>query len=294
MFASGPPEGVERTRRNLVAALAAEGFPEGREVAVEVVNLYGRPNEATRLADETVAGRPDAILVAGSDNARLLQARTREIPIIFSRVGDPVGAGFVRSLSRPGGNLTGVSNQSFALEGKRMEILKALRPGLRRVAVLRAQGTTADLTRRSQDSAASALGLTLVEVALASERDDPADFAPGIFGAGAQGAIIQFIDNQSPHLASFLADLVARGIAAMFLDHRLVRLGGLVSLGQRLDEFDPEPARILARILRGERAADIPVSLMARTHLALNLRTAAAMKLHVPDSIRLQVDELVG
>jgi len=293
MFADAPAERAEFTRRAIAAVLAEEGFVEGRDIVIEVVNLHGRTQQAARLADAVVASQPDLIAVSSTDNTRLFQQRTTRIPIVFRRVGDPVGAGLVQSLARPGGNLTGVANQSFTLEGKRLEILKALRPGLRRVAVLRAEGPIAELSRRSQDEAARTLGLTLEEILLPPGRDDPADFEREVFNAQAQGAIIQFINNDSPRLPAFLAALQARGIAAMFLDHQVVRAGGLVSLGERTDRYDPEPARIMARILRGERPANIPVSLMARIHLALNLRTARAMNLTVPESVRLQVDELI-
>lgn len=282
-------------RQFVVDQLRSEGLVPGRDFEVELVNTYERAADPGLLADEIVASRPDVISVSGTVDTRLFAERTRTIPIVFRAVADPVAAGLVTSLARPGGNITGESNLSFELEGKRLALLVDLRPGLKRVLVVDVEGVAGEMAAMSQDSAARELGLTLERLTLRRKqlREDFSLVPPRLASSRAQAALVSAFDVVSAEGRRLLAALESDGVPAVFLDNRIVRAGGLASLGQRVDVVDPTPVRIIARVLRGERPASIPVAQTTRTHFALNLRTARAMKLAIPDSVRLRADELI-
>ena len=279
-------------QRAIVSALAAEGLVAGRDVEVEMVAVADW-GERHRLADAIVGRRPDLVSTRGTDLTRLMQERTRELPIVFRNVGDPVTAGFVKSLARPGGNITGESNQSFVLEGKRLELLRELRPGLRRVAFVGTAGPAMELARREQHRQAEALGLRIDELLVGDDRgsEEFAAIPARLEALKAEAVVFTAFNAEHPQSQVILDFLAARAMPAVYLDRRMVERGGLASLTMR-EDYAPAAA-IIGRILRGESPATIPVALAARTHLALNLRTARAMKLAIPRSLRLRVDELV-
>ena len=294
LFIGATTQFAEQARRQILEHLAAEGLVAGRDVEVEMV-VVERWEEVASAADRVVASHPDVIATGGTDLTRLMQERTSTIPIVFRAVADPVGAGLVKSLARPGANITGESNLSYALEGKRYEILRELRPRLQRVLVVAVGGPAADLARKEQRVQAQRLGITLDEFTIARDRVDAefARIAPHLAASKPDAAIFQVFDPRHPESATILKTLESRAIPAMFLDNRIVQGGGLISLGIRNDIIDPTPVRIIARILRGDSPATIPVAQMTRTHLALNLRTARAMRLAIPESVRLRADEVI-
>ena len=289
LFYGESAAGGAAIQREVEAGLAAEGLMPGHDVVVEVVAIP-EWSERVRMADGILARQPDLIGTRGTDLTRLMQERTRDVPIVFRNVGDPVAAGLVQSLARPGGNVTGESNQSFVLEGKRLELLRELRPGLRRVAFIGTPGPAMDLARAQQRPQAAALGLEIDEFHV--ETDDDLGRLPEQFRkVKTEGAIFSVLNADHPGGAAVLGSLAARAIPAVFLDRRVVARGGLASLTMR-EELGPSTA-IMARILRGANPATLPVALAARPHLALNKRTARAMNLKLPDSLLVRVDELV-
>ena len=291
VFLDIEPAFADRVREFLKAQLAAEKLPD---VQVELVNLWKRGREVERAADEVVASRPDAVVVNGTRDALLFKQRTRDIPIVFRAVGDPVRVGLAASLARPGGNFTGQSNMSFTLDGKRVEILKDLRPALKRVTLVSIDTPALQYTRSSVAAAASKLGLGYDELVFPASLEDAAPVEKRVIAARCEGVVMQFLDAASANMAHFLASLESSNIPAIYANERIVRAGGLASLGQVMDDFDPAQVRILARILRGEKPGDIPVTLIAQTHLAINQKTARAMGIAIPDALKLQVSELVG
>ena len=291
LFLDIEPAFAERVREFVKAQLAAEKLPT---VQVELVNLWKRGNDVERAADEVVASRPDAVIVNGSRDALLFKQRTREIPIVFRAVGDPVRVGLAESLARPAGNFTGQSNASFMLDGKRVEILTSLRPRLKRVTMVNIQTPTLALTREAIRDAAVKLGLGFDELIFPASLEDASVVEKGVLAARPECIVVQFLDAASNNMAHFLAALESNNIPAVYANERIVRVGGLASLGQVMDDFDPTQVRMLARILRGEKPGDIPVTLITQTHLAINQKTARAMGIAIPDALRLQVNELVG
>lgn len=279
----------------MLEQLAAEGFVPGRDVEVDLVHADERSPGFAQAADAVVSSRPDVIAVSGTNVTRVFQARTSEIPIVFRSVGDPVAAGLVKSLARPGGNITGESNLSFALEGKRLQVLQELRPQLQRVLVVMLEGPGSDIARRHLAPEARQLGIAVEELVLGrgDGSDDLERILARLVATRAEAVIFQTFSLTHRQFASTLAALEGRAIPAMFLDHRIVQRGGLVSLGVRNDFPDPASVRSIARILRGESPGSIPVAQSTRTHFALNLRTARAMKLVVPQSVLLRADEVI-
>ena len=290
------PEAAERGRRITAEMLAAEGFVPGRDVEVEVVNLDIRDPAFAKAAADVVAGNPDVILVSGTNMARDFQARTNRIPILFRAVGDPVAAGLVASLARPGRNITGESNQAVQLDGKRLEVLIELRPRLKHVLLVAIEGRSGDLSREALEAEARRLGIALEVFMLGGNVGEARDFelvSSWFSKTRADAVICQAFPREHPRAAEALASLASRGVPAIFPDHRIVRMGGLVSLGARIDPPDPAPFRTLARVLRGESPATIPV-IQTNPHLAINLKAAREMKLAIPQSLHIRADELIG
>jgi len=290
IFLDIEPAFAGRVREFVRGQLAAEKLPA---VQVELVNLWKRGSEVERAADEVVASRPDAVIVNGSRDALLFKQRTRDIPVVFRSVGDPVRVGLAESLARPGGNFTGQSNMSFTLDGKRVEILKDLRASLKRVTLVSIDTPTLQYTRSSVMAAATKLGLGYEELIFPASLEDAAPVEKRVMAARPEAVMVQFLDAASNNMAHFLATLESKNIPAVYGNERIVRVGGLASLGQVMDDFDPTQVRTLARILRGEKPGEIPVSLITQTHLALNQKTARAMGIAIPDALKLQVNELV-
>jgi len=290
LFLDVEPAFAQRVAQFVQGALASQGLPDAR---VEVMNLWRRGNEVERVVDEVVASRPDVVVVNGSRDALLFKQRTRDIPVIFRGVGDPVRVGLVETLAHPGGNFTGQSNASFTLDGKRVEILKALAPRITRVTLVGIDTPTLPLTRSAISAAAAKLGLGYDEISFPAALEDASVVEKRVLAARPESVVVQFLDSASANMAHFLATLQAHHIPAIYGNERIVRAGGLVSLGQVMDDFDSGQVRTLVRILRGEKPASIPVTLITQTHLALNARTARAMGIAIPDALRLQVNELV-
>ena len=281
-----------RVRSGAAALLAPHGFIEGRNLSLAIVDYADRMPERERLARELVATRPDVILVVGSGDALLFQRLTTEIPIVFAGVADPEGTGLVASLAHPGANITGASSRYAELLGKRLELLRALRPGMRRVAVIAASGSSARLLHESALAAAGQLGLDVTRIVMEddSERSVEAMLAAlakarpeGVAYAGVR--VMGFV-------AKLLAALRGAALPAVFADHLVVSMGGLMSLGEREEETYARAMGIAARILQGGQPGSLPVDQLARPHLAINLATARAMRLAIPDSIRLRADQV--
>ena len=285
---------ASRGRRVMLEYLAAEGLVGGRDIEVEVTNLDVRDPAFAKAADDLVASNPDVIAVPGTNMARELKARTDRIPIVFRSVGDPVGAGLVESLARPGRNVTGEMNHAVALEGKRLEVLAELRPRLKHVLLITMEGRAGDLSRAALEPEAQRLGVRLESSLLGAAEERDIELVSGwLSQTRADAVICHAFPREHPRAAEVLAGLRSRAVPALFLDHRIVRMGGLASLGVRIDPPPVEPFRMLARVIRGENPATMPV-IQATPHLAINLGAAREMRLAVPQSLRIRADEVIG
>ena len=274
-------------------ALQKLGWIDGRTVLIDTRWTAGDPDRARKYAAELAALTPDVILADGGSVVGLLLQEIRSVPIVFTLTPDPVGAGFVESLARPGGNATGFTLFEYGIGGKWLELLKEIAPDIRRAAVVRdpalPQGT--GLFGAIQ-SAASAFGVELTPVNVRNTSE-------------IEGAIAAFA--QSPHgglivTASILAvlhrDLLVtlaaqQKLPAVYFNRLFVAAGGLISYGPDLSEQYVRAAGYVDRILKGEKPADLPVQAPTKYDLVINLKTARALGLTVPDSLLARADEVI-
>ncbi|HKF07696.1 MAG TPA: ABC transporter substrate-binding protein [Xanthobacteraceae bacterium] len=273
--------------------LQQAGWSIGRNVQLDI--RWATPDAAKirQQATELVALAPDVILTTGGSTMVAMQQATRTLPVVFVQVPDPVGAGFVDSLARPGGNATGFTQFEYGVGAKLLELLKEISPGLMRAVVLR-DPTSPDGV--GQFAAIQAVGLSLgVELRAVGVRDpDEIDRAVTTIARGPGGGLIV--------TASGLAILHRERIIALAARHRLVAVypyrffvinGGLISYGP--SSIDPyrRAAGYVDRILKGEKPADLPVQAPTKYELVINLRTTKTLGCEVPASVLARADEVI-
>lgn len=274
--------------------MRALGYVEGRNYVLEGRYADGKTDRLAALARELVGRNPDVLLVATTPGNLAAKSATAAIPIVMVLVADPVGAGIVPSLARPGGNVTGITNIVAELAGKRLEILKEMVPTATRIAVfINPNSQNAPLQMQSAEAAARRLGVELRPVL---EIRAPEDLEKA-FDAAAKdraNAAIRMIDP--------LVFILRKETAALAAKHRLpliyptredVEAGGLVAYGAHIPEQYRQAATFVDRILRGVRPAEIPVEQPTKFELSINRRAAAALGITVPQTIVLRADRVV-
>ena len=285
------PEAQARLKA-LVQGLNQCGWVEGRNVRMDVRWTAGVADRFHTYAAELVALMPDVIVADGAVGVSALLGATRSVPIIFVAVPDPVGAGFVKSLARPGGNTTGFIAFEYALAAKWLELLKEIAPSLTRAAVLRDPTIAAGI---GQFAAIQAVGPSAMDLSVVDLRDagaieqDVAEFARGSNG-GLIVTVGPFGANH-PNVITTLADRYK--LPAIYPFRYFVGAGGLMSYGPDLvSQFRPA-AGYVDRILKGEKPADLPVQAPTKYELVINLKTAKALGLTVPDTLLARADEVI-
>jgi ABC-type uncharacterized transport system substrate-binding protein len=273
--------------------LALLGWTIGRNVRIEVRWSGGKADEARRYATELAALAPDVILAHGVSSVRPLLQATRTVPIVFSIASDPVGAGLVESLARPGGNVTGFMSFEYTLSGKWLELLKDIAPGVTRVAVLQdpTQGGGSSAFAVIQ-AAAPSLG---VEVTPVNLRDAPeieralADFARTSNG----GLIVTGSALSNVHHKLIITLAARHKLPAIYLERSFAAGGGLISYGSDYLDHYRRAAGYVDRILKGEKPADLPVQAPTKYELVINLKTAKALGLEVPPTLLTRADVVI-
>jgi putative tryptophan/tyrosine transport system substrate-binding protein len=262
----------------------------GRNVRIDTRETLGDPDRTRKYAAELVALAPDVILTAGSATLASLLQVTRDVPIVFTIVADPVGAGFVESLARPGGNATGFLAMEYGISGKWLELLKQIAPDVTRAAVLRDPAIAAGIGQLGAiQSMAPSFGVEL------RPRDaGEIERAVTAFARSSNGGLIV---TGSP-LAVFHRDLIImlaarHKLPAVYVERYFVAAGGLMSYGpNRVDQFR-QAAAYVDRILKGEKPADLPVQAPTKYELVINLKTAKALGLELPASVLARADEVI-
>jgi putative tryptophan/tyrosine transport system substrate-binding protein len=273
--------------------LNESGLIEGQNVAIEPRWAEGPYDRLPALAAELIH-HPVTVLVASAPPAAVAaQAATSTIPIVFSSGADPVRLGLVAGLNRPGGNITGVSHFSLALEAKRLEILHELVPDAARIAVLvNPTLPGAEAITDEMQAAARALGVK-VHVVNASSEDDLDAAIASIVGAAARGLVVAsdpFFLSRRDRLVSAVA---RRAIPAIYQFREFAAAGGLVSYGANLADGYRLVGVYAGRIIRGEKPADLPVVQPSKFELVINLTTAKALRLEVPPMLIARADEVI-
>jgi len=269
------------------------GWSDGRNVRIDTRWAAGDANLFRKYATELVAFEPDVILAPGSTSLGLLLQPTRTVPIVFATILDPVGAGFVESLARPGGNATGFIAFEYGLSGKWLELLKQIAPNLTRVAVLRDPAVAAGIGQFAAiQSVAPSLGVELrpIDVREANEIER----AVAMFARSANAGLIVTAASGSAIHADLIVSLAARHkLPAVYGNRHFVTGGGLISYGpDRVDQYW-RAAAYVDRILKGEKPADMPVQAPTKFELVINLKTAKALGIAVPPALLAQANEVI-
>jgi putative tryptophan/tyrosine transport system substrate-binding protein len=276
----------------LTQRLRELGWIEGRTIAIEYRWAQGRPKRATEIADEFVRLNVDVIVTSGTINVMAAKQATRAIPIVFAAVPDPVGYGIVASLARPGGNATGLSNQSIDLAAKRIELLHDAIPGLRRMAVMIDPASPGAKFEFAQNqAAAAALSIELVT----REIRRMEDIAPAFEAIRGRTDALKVASDRLTFdnrvLINSLA--LAAGLPTIHGFRAQVEAGGLMSYGPNFSDLSRRAADYVDKILRGSKPADLPVQQPTKFDLFINLNTARALGLDLPPTLLARADEVI-
>jgi len=290
------PAASPHLREAFLQGLRDLGYVEVRNLVIEYREAEGKADRLPALAAELVALKVDVIVASGTLAALAAKQATRTLPIVFSPAGDPVGSGLVTSLARPGGNVTGLSAFAPELVGKRLELLKQAVAGVSRVAVLWQPGAFGERTEKDTvkraEVAARDLGVPLQFV----EARGPADFdrAFSDMTRARAGALTVLPSNMFNSERRRLVDLAAeKRLPAVYSARELVDAGGLMSYGANLADLNRRAATYVDRILKGTKPADLPVEQPTKFELVINLKTAKALGLTIPQSVLGRADEVI-
>jgi putative tryptophan/tyrosine transport system substrate-binding protein len=275
-----------------VQRLSELGWIEGRTIAVEYRWAEGRSERFAEIAAEFVQRKVDIIVTASTSGVLAAKQATSVVPIVFAAAGDPVGTGLVASLARPGGNVTGLSLQQIETVGKRFELLREVVPGLGRLAVLANVGNPFVVMDMGEVQAtARTLGLEVITLEIRRGED----IAPAFEALkGRAQALYVIIDPLvATHRIRINTLVLAARLPTMHTQREAVELGGLMSYAANFPSLFRRAADYADKILRGAKPADIPVEQPTKFDLVINLTTAKALGLTIPESFLLRADEVI-
>jgi putative ABC transport system substrate-binding protein len=290
--AADDPEGQARLTI-FAQALQQLGWTDGRNMRIDVRWGAVDADRYRKYAEELVALAPDVILAGSSAALAPLQRATRTVPIVFAGVADPVGAGYVDSLARPGGNVTGFALFEYGIAGKWLELLKQIAPAVTRAAVMRDPSISLGIGQWAVIQAmapSTGVDLSLVNMRDASEieRDITA------FARSSNGGLIVTAGPWGTVHRELIITLAARHkLPAVYFERFFVTGGGLISYGPHMIDQYQRAASYVDRILKGEKPGDLPVQAPTNYELAINLKTAKALGLTVPPSVLARADEVI-
>jgi putative ABC transport system substrate-binding protein len=269
------------------------GWTNGHNVQIEIRWSDGNDVKARKYADELIALAPDVILAAGSAGAAVMLKATQTIPIVFVVVPDPMGSGFVHSLSRPDGNATGFMQFEYSLSGKWVELLKEIAPNVTHAAVLWDPTFVAGIGQFAVIQAvAPSVGIEVSPIDLREQNQ--IERAIATFAQSPNGGIIFTASGIGAANANLIIAAAARyKLPAVYNQRPFVAAGGLISYGPNFPDQFRRAASYVDRILRGEKPADLPVQAPNKYELAINLKTAKALGLSVPQSLLARADEVI-
>jgi putative tryptophan/tyrosine transport system substrate-binding protein len=267
------------------------GWSEGRTVSIEYRWAEGRHERAAEIAAEFVRLKVDVIITSGGVLSAVKQA-TSTIPIVFAVANDPVGAGFVSSLARPGGNMTGLSLQTTDLAAKRLELLREIAPGIRRLGVLANIGNAAAVPEIDEvQAAARILGLEVVTSEMRQAEDITSAFTA--FRSGAEALYVCTDPLILAQRARINTLALAARLPTIYGPREHVEAGGLMSYGASFPDLFRRSADLVDKILRGAKPSDLPVEQPIKFDLIINLTTAKTLGLTVPPTLLALADEVI-
>jgi putative tryptophan/tyrosine transport system substrate-binding protein len=290
-FLGSAPESAQGQRlAALVRRLRELGWIDGRTVTIEVRWTEGRNEQFAEVAGEFVRLKVDVIVTSGTPPVQAALRATPVIPIVFAAAGDPVGNGLVTSLSHPGGNVTGNSVLSTDLAAKRLQLLREVVPGLGKLAIMGNVGNPLALSEiREVQHAAGALGLE----AKTLEINRSEDITPALLEVRADALYVAFDALTDAHQVRINTLALGRRLPTMHSLREHVATGGLMSYGPNFLDLFRRAAEYVDKILRGAKPADLPVEQPTKFDLIINLTTAKALGLKIPESFLLRADEVI-
>jgi putative ABC transport system substrate-binding protein len=294
-FDENDPEGKARLAA-FTQGLAVLGWTEGRNLRTDVRWAADSVDRIRMFAKELVGLQPNVVLAASTPMTYVLQRETRSIPIVFAGISDPVGAGFVASLARPGGNITGFTNSEDSLSTKWLELLTEIAPAVKRVAIMFDPDTApgrGSYYLPSFDVAARSLKVEPIAGLVRSDAE--IEMVIGSLGREPRGGFVAMPDGGFVlvHRAQIILQAARNNVPAVYSGPVYVRDGGLLSYGPDQVDIYRRSASHVDRILRGAKPADLPVELPVKFEMFLNAKTAKALGLTVPQSILLRADEVI-
>jgi putative ABC transport system substrate-binding protein len=291
-FAEDHPVGQARVAAFL-QGLRQLGWTDGHNVRIDYRWSAGDSDNIHKFASELIALGPDVVMAFTSAAVTALRQATSTVPIVFAVVADPVGAGYVESLARPGGNVTGFAAQEYAVGGKWMEFLKETVPHLTRVAVLRDSAIAAGPGQfGALQAVAPSFGVELRPLDL----HDPSGIEHGIaaFAKGPNdGLIVTGSPSATLHRNLIVTLAVRHKLPAIYYERSFADAGGLISYGPDFIDQCRRAAGYVDRILKGDRPADLPVQAPTKYELVINLKAAKALGLQIPDKLLALADEVI-
>ena len=274
-------------------SLAELGWIDGRNLLIDVRWAAANVDRVRMYAKELVDLHPDVVHGNNTPVITAFQRETRTIPIVFSSIPDPVSAGFVASLPRPGGNLTGLINMEASLGGKWLELLIELAPGVKRVAIMFSPDTASTSYYVPSFEAAARL-LKVMPIAAPVRTEAEIEATITSLGREPGGGLFFPPDGFTIYHRALIASLAARNnLPAVSFQSRFAIEGGLLSYAPNMPDITRRAATYVDRILRGAKPADLPVQFPTKYHMVVNLKTAKALGLTVPQSILLRADEVI-
>ena len=285
-----PPEPLVDSLRERLKEL---GYSEGHNIAYEYRWAEGKPHRLTELANELVDLKVDVITTFSTPAAIAAQKATQTIPIVFAGVGDPVGSGLVSSLSRPGGNMTGISILATELSGKRLELLEEIVPGASPVAMFWNDSNPGMVLRAHEaQNAADKLGLNLQSIGVHDLISFDTAFAA--IETGRFNALLILVDPFTREHRQRIVDFAAqRRLPAIYESREFVDAGGLISYGPSLPTLERRVADYVSMIFKGSNPGDLPVELPTKFEMVIGIKAAKALGLRLPQSVVMRADELI-
>jgi ABC-type uncharacterized transport system substrate-binding protein len=268
------------------------GWIDGRTITIELRSAEGRPERAHEIATEFVRRKVDVIVTSGTPIVAVVKQATSTIPIVFAVAGDPVGNGLVASLARPGGNVTGLSLMQVEIAGKRLELLHQMVPGLRRLGIMgNFSNPPLALELNEVQEMANRLGLEVVTCEIRRAED----IAPAFdtLKARAEALYVEADTLVVANRTRIIILALAARLPAIFNSREYVKEGALLSYGPNFPELFRRAADYVDKILRGTKPGDIPVEQPTKLDLVVNLTTAKALGLTVPDTLLARADEVI-
>jgi len=269
-------------------------YVEGRNIVIEYLWAEGRNDLFPALVAEAVRLKANVILTSGTPATLAAKEGTRTIPIVIAAMGDPISAGVVPSLARPGGNITGLASMTPEIDGKRLELLKELVPGLSRIAVLWNPTNPNNAARVNHiQAAAKTLRLTLEPLVGAADSQDLDKSFATIAAARAEALVIESDRALLAHRAQIVDFATRRRLPALYPYREFVQAGGLVSYAPSYPAMFRRAATYVDKILKGAKPAELPVEQPTEFELVINMKTAKALGLTIPQSLLLRADQVI-